>query len=162
MWCAGSLLVLVFVLILVLVLILILVAVLILVLILIHVCILRFPVLRTSRYTSIPNFLRFILGLKKQTHQKSCGNGSGNAPGGGFQSTDENTEETHFIHCLPDTLCQQIPKACQGYTGPGTGKFDEGIVDPDPTQPHADNYIADQNSCRSQLCFVYEQLTDDA
>ena len=98
---------LVVVLILVLVL-LVLIAVLIL-LILISVLMIHFGFLPSihcgkSRFPSVPRFSGFILRPEQKADGKACGNGGGDAPGGGFQSAGKNAQKTVLIYRFPDTF----------------------------------------------------------
>ena len=46
-------------------------------------------VLRKFRKGSMPDFSGFILGFENQTGQETCHDSSGDAAGGGFQTTGE-------------------------------------------------------------------------
>ena len=93
--CSAVILVLV-VLIVVLVLVVVLVTVLVLVVILVTVLVIHVVFLRNSlfarscRYSSMPEISGFIPGFEDKSCKKSCCDGCGNSPGGGFQTTCKN------------------------------------------------------------------------
>lgn len=63
-------------------------------LVVIHDFFLRNLYLRPGRYHRMPSFSSFILGLENQADKQTCHHCSGDTPGGGFQTSGEDTQET--------------------------------------------------------------------
>lgn len=95
---------------------LVLVAVLIL-LILISVLMIHFGFLPSihcgkSRFPSVPRISGFILGPEQKADGKACGNGGGDAPGGGFQPAGKNAQKAVLVHRFPDAFGKGVSEAC--------------------------------------------------
>ncbi len=154
-------LVLVAVAVLILVIILVLIAVLVVVLV-IHVQFLRKYLSAVRRRGILPGKSGFILGFKYKTYQKTGCDGGGDATGGCLKTTGEDAKKAHFIHRFFDTFGKAMPKSSQGDGCASSGEIRKMLIKTHATKNHACHYVAYQNSCRGEFCFVNENLPDDA
>ena len=118
--------------------------------------------LRKFRSYSVPRFSGFIPCLEKNSGKESCKDRSGDSSGGSLQPAGKDSQKAVLIHRFPDALGKRIAEARQGNGGTCTGKFCQWLVDPDCTQNYACYHVGNQNSCRSQLGFVNQNLPQQA
>ena len=113
---AALVVVLILILILILVLVLLVLVAVLILLILISVLVIHFGFLPSihcgkSRFSSVPRISGFILGTEQKTGCQTCGDGGGDAPGGGFQSAGKNAQKTVLIYRFPDAFGKGVSKA---------------------------------------------------